>query len=1367
MNSRPLHRGRSWSFNTLAVVALMLAFLSPILFAQDFQDLAGKPVVGKNTDGQLELFEVDGSGQLRQRYQKKSNGDWSAWATLGGSFLPGIAVGNDADGRLKVFAVDQTNHALKCICQCATNDSEWSEWLDLGGQIQPPLAVAPNADGRLEVFAAALNSGAAGHLWQTGSNGIWSSWSDLGGAVQPGMVAARNADGRIELFALAASDGSLMHRSQLKTNTTSEWLDWESLGGDIAPGFVVGTDRGGRFELFGVNRTNGETLRICEAEPASSSQWTSWRSFGGDMKPELAIAKCAYGRLEILGVNATNLMLMHCWEVYTNDSDVWSGWADLGEKSGKGPVVLPNEDGDMEVFAVDPADPDVIHHRRQFGSSNDWLDWSSLEHHTFPYRSRTWQSDEGLPDNLVQAITQTADGFLWVGTRSGLARFDGNQFLVYDSRNTPALKNSSITALCAGRDGSLWIGTDGGGVVRLRNGIFEAFGKTNGLAGDAVQVIFESRDETLWIGTTTGMSRWKGGGFHNYTVKDGLSSDVVRCIYEDRDSNLWIATGKGLNRLSPGGVMDTYAMPNGLPNDSVRAICQDRGGRIWIGSNNGLLWYEKYWKIAFFAYNTKYGLSDTFVSAICEDADGNLWAGTYSGLNRFREGRFYNQPDGDGQSFDKVNALFVDSQGNLWVGSKEGLSRLTREEFFTYTKQQGLTHNNIMATLQDKSGNIWIGTWGGGVDKLQNERVTAYASTNGLSQDLILSLCAGLDGSLWAGADFDGGLMCLRDGHMTHFALPDGLSSAGVRVLHEDQSGNLWAGTDHGIMCFSDGRFVTNHVTARLAGVAVRDICAGPGGVLWFATIDGLYYSKGRQLTSFTRSDGIQDNSLTALFLDEDDTLWIGTGGSGLIRYRNGAFSNYSRRHGLFSDEIFGIAEDDKGWLWMTCSKGVFRVRKSDFDLLDQGNLQNVSSLVYGKNDGMKSPQCNGSGKPSLWKSGDGRLWFPTSKGLAVVDPNTIEFDGKPPTVFIETVVADATTVENGRTSLAGATFVLGMRTEPLRIRPGHGELEFQYIALDYTAPEKVQYKYRLVGVDPGWVEAGGRHTAYYTYLAPGTYQFEVRACNKDGVWSQSAASIEVILRPHYWQTVWFRGALALAVVGGASGLARYGTRRRMQRQLAVLEREQAVEKERGRIAKDMHDQIGAGLTQIGLLGEFTRRDAERDGNARINAEKICGLARELAQTVDEIVWTVNPRNDTLNKLGAYLAAYAEDFFQGTSIRCRLEIPPGLPAYPVSAELRHNLFLIVKEALNNIAKHSRATEARLRLAIGGHRLELAIEDNGVGFTAAAGPSRNGLLNMKERVTEIGGRVEISSEPQKGTRIFLSVPVEMKKEAEMP
>ena len=1340
---------------SFCLIVFCAAFTTLTVRASD-DFLSSRPIIGQNADGQLEVFRLDDDGRLYHKWRKGSNGAWSLWCSLDGSLFPGLAVVQDHGGKMEVFGVDRSTGNMEQIQQLADNGTDWSSWRNFGGRFAGPVTAEKDADGLIEVFAVDSNTHEVEHMEEL-TNGDWSSWKSLGGFLEPNLVAATNSDGRLELFG-TAPDGALLHCWQLHANASNDWSGWSSLGGTISPGFAVAQNMADELEVFAVNLLNGGVERICQTNASGSTNWTAWQDFGLTARPGLATGRSADRRIEVFAVRPTDSMLVHRWELFTNTSDKWSTWTNIDEKVGTAPAVGVNEDGDLEVYVADPENNRVINYRRQISSASDWLDWSSVDQPVFPYSLHSWQADDGLPDNVVQAITQSSDGFLWVGTRGGLARFDGSQFVCYDARNTPALKNSSITALCAGRDGSLWIGTGGGGLLRLYHGIFFPFSTTNGLAGNTILVIYESGDGSIWIGTSTGMSRYRNGTFRTYTTRDNLSSDIVRCIYEDQDKNLWIATGKGLNRLRKDGKMDAFPMPNGLPNNSVRVISQDHGGRIWIGSNNGLLWYDWFWGIDFYAYNTKYGLSDTFVSAICEDGDGNLWVGTYSGLNRFRDGRFYHQPDSDGQPFDQVNTLFSDREGNLWVGSREGLTRLSSEKFFTYTKQQGLTYNNVMSVLDDAQGNVWIGTWGGGLNELRGEKITACApvSTN-LSENLILSLCEGRDGSLWAGADYDGGLTRFKNGNVTHFTSRDGLINGGLRVLYQDTHGVLWAGTDHGLSCLKDGKFIANDVTESLTNESVRDICEDASGALWFATQNELARWQDGVLTLFTTADGLPNAGLTALYADADNTLWIGTAGNGLDRYRNGRFTTYTSRQGLFSDEIFGII-DDRGWLWMTSSHGIFRVRKRDIDAFDNGKIENIVSLAYGKEDGMETPQCNGEGKPSIWKSRDGRLWFPTTQGLVVVDPKTIKIDEEPPSVFIESVAVDERTVEDGRMTLAGAASALARRHSPLVVRPGRGELEFQYAAIGFSAPEKERFRYRMDSVDPSWIDAGIRRIAYYNKLSPGDYRFEVQACNKDGVWNEAGAFLDVVLLPHFWQRFWFQVLMALSVVAGAGGIILYAARRRMQRKLVVLERQHAVERERGRIARDMHDQIGAGLTQISLLGEFARRASDKDAGSLSHIDRICDTARELAQTLDEMVWMVNPRNDTVNKLALYLAAYAEEFFQATAVRCLLDVPSGLPSWPLTADARHNVFLTVKEAFTNIARHSRATEARLKILANDSTLEIWIEDDGVGFPAnGANDTRNGLSNMKDRIREIGGSLEISSGP-KGTRICLRVPV---------
>jgi signal transduction histidine kinase len=428
----------------------------------------------------------------------------------------------------------------------------------------------------------------------------------------------------------------------------------------------------------------------------------------------------------------------------------------------------------------------------------------------------------------------------------------------------------------------------------------------------------------------------------------------------------------------------------------------------------------------------------------------------------------------------------------------------------------------------------------------------------------------------------------------------------------------------------------------------------------------------------------------------------------------------------------------------MSCSRGVFRARKRDFDKYDAGLTKWIASIAYGRLDGMESPQCNGAGKPSVWKGADGRLWFPTSKGVVAVDPRSMKIDYVPPPVYVDQVTVDKRPLKLG---VNGAT--------PVRVRPGRGELEFRYTALCLSAPEKTHFKYKLEGIDPDWVEAGNRRTAYYNNVPPGKYKFHVIAGNKDGIWNEVGAWLPFELEPHYWQTLWFRGLVALLVIGGVSGTVLYATRRRMQRQLQLLHQRHAIEKERGRIAKDIHDDLGSSLTRIMMLGERVEEGLGKHEDVGPHINKIVSSARHTVQSLDEIVWAVNPENDTLNGLLEYLGHYADEFFENTDVNCRLELPVEPPAFSLPAETRHNLFLVVKEALNNALKHSGASEVRIEVSLENELARIVVEDNGKGF-ALEGPEAahrgNGLGNMRKRIENLGGQFEMTSAPGRGTAL---------------
>ena len=1310
--------------------------------------------VARDANGRLELFKTDADGVLRYRWQRQPGGDWSPWSELGGSWLPGLAVATDAAGELVVFAVDRASQALNCIQQIP-QAHKWSGWTVLGGPVMPPVTVGRNTDGRLEVCAVATN-GAVQHIFQTEPGGEWSAWEDFGGRCHPGLRSVRQRDGRLGLFGVDTVSGHLLHRWQRAAGASRDWLPWADLGGTVRPGIAVAQASDGRLEVFAVSSTNSAVCRIRQESPAASARWLPWEHFSsrvdapGLFQDGLAAAENADGRMEVFGVSQGGAEVLHAWQSRL-DKGAWTKWISLGGTLRPPLVVGHNQDGNLEVFGMDSRAQGTVNHRRQISANSDWLYWSSMDRPHQEYLARVWQTDEGLPNNRVQAIAQTPDGYLWVGTYEGLARFDGLAFTTFNGLNTPELKGAPINALCVATDGTLWIGTDNKGVVRWRDGHFTAFPEPAGAVGPNIYAIHQARDGAIWIASKRGLHRFLRGQSQTYTTKTGLFSDEVRTVYEDSEGNIWAGTSRGLNRLRA-GELEAFNIINGIPNDPVRSLCQDRGNRVWIGSDHGLVSYNstgsgrnlpdpissedgliRYPAGRFYNYSTSYGLADNMVSAVFEDSQANLWVGTYSGLNRFIDGRFRAELNSSGMPYDQINTIFEDSWGDIWVGSREGLIRLTPKPFSVYTKRQGLSHNNVRSVLEDRARRLWVGTWGGGLDQITEDRVRTYGTTNQFTSDLILALCEDRNGGIWVGADTRGGLNYIHDNNVTHYTAQQGLPDAAVTALHQDRAGTLWVGTLSGLGRWTNGGFVAEQ---RWGSSRVRSLCEGSDGVLWVGGDAGLMCRRSGEFEHLSANGAFLREMVAALQVDADGkTLWVGTLKGGLLRWRDNRFDRYTVDQGLLSDEILGLA-DDQGWLWMTSTKGIFRVRKQDLEA--PGTV--MPCINYGKADGLESIVCGSMATPNVWKTADDRLCFTTTKGLAIIDVRNVRNELSPPLVRVEQFDLD-----RQPTPLPAAG--------ELVVPPNHGELEFRYTALDLRAPEKCRFKYKLDEVDPDWIDAGTRRVAHYNNVHPGRYCFHVMACNKDGVWNEQGVSIPLLLRPHVWQTWWCRMLAAAALAGAGGGLVRFILRQKVRQKLALLQMQISLDKERARISRDIHDDLGATLTQITLLSELAQREASQPSKVNLYTAQISQTARELVQTMDEIVWAVNPRNDSLSRITGYILQYAEKFFAATSLRCRFDSPEEWPDQSLSAETRHHLFLAAKEAMNNAARHSGATEVWVRWKLSDGCLQLGIEDNGKGFPAGSrAPFGNGLANMKKRMEEVGGEFEMTSTPGTGTSI---------------
>jgi signal transduction histidine kinase len=618
-----------------------------------------------------------------------------------------------------------------------------------------------------------------------------------------------------------------------------------------------------------------------------------------------------------------------------------------------------------------------------------------------------------------------------------------------------------------------------------------------------------------------------------------------------------------------------------------------------------------------------------------------------------------------------------------------------------------------------------VGTWGGGLVARKGDR---FESPGDLAKitDAVLSLYQGRKGELWVGTR--SGLHRYEKGVETWYGGPDKLAQPDVRAIAESADGTIWFGMSGG----------------------------------------GLGSLKNGKLRQIRKADGLGSDFIISLYADPDGTLWLGSSDNGLTRSKDGKFSVLTAAQGLPNRIISGIVDDGAENLWFGSQAGILRASKSDLYRCADGSVNKVQFLSYGKAEGLAVAVCTGGFQPGACRTSDGRLWFPTVKGLAIVDPVNVTTNTAPPPVVIEEFLTDGKPVDLQPLRVALSK---GEPSPTFKIPKGIASFEIRYTALSYAAPDKVRFRSRLDELQPEWVGPETKRFEQFSFLRPGTYHFHVIACNNDEFWNNVGASLTFTVLPYFWQTWWFQTG-SLVSGAGLVGVAVMGvTRRRVRQKLESLERQRALERERARIARDIHDDLGASLTRISMLSQTVRSEVEGQPQAAADIDQIYGTARELTRAMDEIVWAVNPKHDTFDSLVTYLGRFAQHFLSAAGIRCRLDVPDHLPPWTLTAEIRHNVFLALKEALNNIAKHANATEARISIELQPHGFALLIADNGRGFDLNAWKTRpaasadgirlaggNGLLNMKKRLEEIGGACEWTTAPGEGTRASLTVPI---------
>jgi len=1021
---------------------------------------------------------------------------------------------------------------------------------------------------------------------------------------------------------------------------------------------------------------------------------------------------------------------------------------------------------------------------------------------TGSFLTRVWTSENGLPDSSVTSIAQTPDGYLWVGTYNGLARFDGLNFVTFDPDNTPALAHARVRRLHVDKRGGLWVNTFDGSLTSLRAGVFArewtcqvqndrenpliasgsnsiAFSLDRGnyfiksLAappGQGWQEIALPNRNILTIphgdggclawfnGATKRMWRLADREFVPMPEAMAIAGRRIRCATVDEAGRYWVGTDTAIVCISGTNILNVTPT-NGEPELDVRQLQLSGSGGMWVFANGrmrkalGREWVSEGESLRgiFNPESSRSGKLD--------DRQGGLWIWDYGrGIAHVTsDGQVWRFTAGERFNSERATAVFEDREGNIWAGFEPGgLVRIRESRFRALPNSESLAVNAARSVCEDAQGALWVGSMGGGLRGWVGVTMTNIMLPGDPPSGSVFSVCPDMAGRLWVSAGTED--LYVSKGDSFERVSP---VVHGVKAILADRSGRVWAGARDGLQQWDGQGQIRFDAFEGLGQGGVRALAEGVDGAIWCGGGDGILYRIADDgIEAFRPTTSTPPHAIWSLLVGADGSVWAGTFRGGLLRFKDRTFTRFSKEQGLPNNVICQILDDGRGNLWLGTQQGVLRVATAQLNDVAAGRAMTVSCMEFGYADGLPSIECSGGYQPGAWKTKGGQLWFTTLKGAAVIDPALIAPNSPPPPVSIEQVLVDGVVQwpkggADVATSGPARAVVQEAQIQRLVVPPGRRQLEFHYVGLSLVSSERVQYRYQLEGEDEGWIRAGTRRFAHYGSLRPGDYRFRVLACNSDGIWNEAGSVMQVRILPHYYETWWFRGASVCGIIGVVFGIARYRFNMKLRRQTEQMERRAAVEQERARIAKDIHDDLGSSLTLIAVMGDLASQDKDHN-----RVEKMSATARLAVRSLDEIVWAVNPRNDKLANLLDYIGGYAVDYLSAAQIRCRLDVPEQMPAHELSSKVRYGVFLTVKEALQNIVKHSQAKEVWLRVSLGAGHLKIVISDNGRGFSAAPEDAlADGLRNMRQRMSDIGGRCDIESRVGAGTEIMLELPFE--------
>jgi signal transduction histidine kinase len=924
-----------------------------------------------------------------------------------------------------------------------------------------------------------------------------------------------------------------------------------------------------------------------------------------------------------------------------------------------------------------------------------------------PFTVDVWSTADRLPENAVIALAQTRDGYLWAGTQGGLARFDGNTFTPFNVNNTPGLPDNVIVFLYEDSRTNFWVGTHNGFLCLIQNGTLRQIFNVSGARGK-ITAAYEDKDGTLWFATDMAdVFNWHDGALgHVSELPDGFRGDLYdlarHVLLPNKDGSRWILKSPQVQRWRGDQLEKSFPLPWGTA--IVTAAREDDAGNLVVGTRgDGVFWF---------------------------DADGNF--------------QHITKDDGLSSPRNFVLSLCFDSEKNLWVGTDgDGLDRVRKKNF---TAPLALSRGTAQSMAEDAQGGLWTAFNLGGL---------TYWLTNS-AQDFQLpdnrAWTVLVDGQqkVWAGTH-DLGLYQLRDGSFQP-VLEAQAAGGGVRIfsLFSTREGKILVGSEKGLAVF-DGQGWS--LTAGLPKSPVRALAQDTNGNIWIGTeTEGLFELRDGKISK--AGSHLQD--VSALLADTNGGLWVGSVGHGLAwRSETGDWKFFSSTtNGLANDDIGSLAADDADNLWIGSYEGLVRVEKKSFADVISGAAKTLVCRTF------LTRECSAGAQPAAIRAHDGRLWFPTLEGVVAVNPADLRPNTNPPPVVVESVLVDGVEL---KTNLLSSHW-----SGTIRLKPANEQLDIRFASLNFSAPKGVQFgarfRYQLEETTQAergknWTDIGTERVAHFQKLPSGSYTFHVQACNEDGVWNETGASVAIVVEPPFWRQPGFITTGVLSFLGVLAGTIYLISTARLRRQLRLAQQKEMIEHERARIARDLHDQLGANLTQITLLGEMAETDKDVPAEIEEHSRQICATARETTRSLDEIVWAVNPSNDTIEGLVNYACKYAQDYFAMAGVSYRADLPPGLPPIPILPEVRHNVFLAFKEAVNNVVKHAHATEAHVKLQLEAEQFILSVSDNGRGVGSLSDKKlRNGLTNMRRRLADVHGKFDIAPGAGSGTVVKLTVPI---------